>query len=1164
MIINFFLSSDFTDFCAIEYNSNLSILAACECGRNSQIKIYNYSKEKGFELITQTTISKALDVRVMSFSYDGMRLAVLIPEPLQVLKVFDFTDKKNLKEIITVPLEEEYFHCKINPSNKNFITLMNNKKITIIELKESFPENYDTQMGMDMNVGDSKPMIDFAQLKQIEESQLLKRHVSNSFESDNEEEFTDLVWDSYNNIYVSSDMGLIHLFDVNLIKITIIFQNEPKDPLRLNAAVTSLFLTQRFLIASTDDCKISMVNVYIPENEIAQYKPSIGNPENYRMMEVEKEYNVLEGEVITFMKYDPKFSKLLVGTENNSFYLILLQAELLVKEKEKDELTENNNIISPDIDHFEECKFHTDKIVGIRELGNSSQVITIGIDHNITIWELSDRNVKCQYLVDYIPTCFEVDNEGDLLFTGSKEGVFRVYDITNRASIRLINQIKFSEEGIDKMILGYIPQQQGGTPAPYLCLFKKNSQTIYFASAEASKYFIFLGYIYTPYPILDICVNPGNPHNAEILVLIKQMILSYEIPKFHFDHKIATEIKEKKEKDIFLNFELNYELKARKCDSDLKMIFKQGKTEFIWLCGTDKYLRLYNLPTENFETLKENKRSPENPIDEIRGHDLEITSGMCTDILLITGGHDGKIQIRKDRNIYRQFRSHSFLKSGVSAVYYSQHRKIVYACGFDGSVFVFGEIEGFEVPNEPINNSSQNDAIEVFDTMDEIEDNEVKKFKDIIIEDHNRLIKLSKKTNQAGLKAKLDEIRSELNKNLRENNELEVIEKLKLDEMIIDLNRIEMEKELGKVECDKVTKNYFEELCELEILKEKLFQKTYNSMVAVEEYQGITKTINNNIRMTSSTNGDKILKSYPIRNFSSAENARIKYVKQLRLIEINEKYKRKAEKVEEALNESRFSHLNEEYILNRIPSKLNLIETEIKPSEIMDINEGDYSSKDREGGGGRQYKLAKYKLQREPYENENLKNLKNDNDNLDQANFKPDEQLLKEDLSIKFKTVFSKPIDIEFTKNLSDIDSFNLLYSPFELYTNFRKRNQIFLIIDIIQGLKQNFNKEFKQFLVDKNALLEKFNTNKQAIENIRELVGDVFIENYIYVVNPHEDNEWIKKIEEGEIKIPKYFSKEEKQRIEEEKRIEEERLKALQGDTCNIDYKIFLLLNFF
>jgi hypothetical protein len=74
----------------------------------------------------------------------------------------------------------------------------------------------------------------------------------------------------------------------------------------------------------------------------------------------------------------------------------------------------------------------------------------------------------------------------------------------------------------------------------------------------------------------------------------------------------------------------------------------------------------------------------------------------------------------------------------------------------------------------------------------------------------------------------------------------------------------------------------------------------------------------------------------------------------------------------------------------------------------------------------------------------------------------------------------------------------------------------------------------------------------KENIEHTKELLGGtVFVDNYTYVINPHEDNEWINKVEEGDIKIPKYFSKEEKRRMEEEHLEQERRLKELSGDSC-------------
>jgi hypothetical protein len=212
----------------------------------------------------------------------------------------------------------------------------------------------------------------------------------------------------------------------------------------------------------------------------------------------------------------------------------------------------------------------------------------------------------------------------------------------------------------------------------------------------------------------------------------------------------------------------------------------------------------------------------------------------------------------------------------------------------------------------------------------------------------------------------------------------------------------------------------------------------------------------------------------------------------------------------------------------------------------MDVMDGDVV---RDSDNKRSYKIAKYKLQRDPYENENMKNAKQD-DNNDQIGFNPDDQLLKEHLNLGFKAFTVKlEEDIEFKENLNMVDSSWLLYSPFELYTNFRIRNQIILLSDLIHGFKEGFNKEFKQFINERNTLLLKFNDTKANIETIKELLN-VPCETYTYAVNQHEDNDWITKVDEHDITIPKYLSKEEKKRIQEEKEEQEKRLKELSADS--------------
>ena len=108
------------------------------------------------------------------------------------------------------------------------------------------------------------------------------------------------------------------------------------------------------------------------------------------------------------------------------------------------------------------------------------------------------------------------------------------------------------------------------------------------------------------------------------------------------------------------------------------------------------------------------------------------------------------------------------------------------------------------------------------------------------------------------------------------------------------------------------------------------------------------------------------------------------------------------------------------------------------------------------------------------------------------------------------------------------------------------------LLMDIIHQLKIGFNKDFGIFLQEKNQLLEKIVSHKGQIDALKDIIKDVNTDIYNYAIYKYEDFEYINKIEESELKVPKYFSKEEKKQREEETRKEQERIKALQGDTSN------------
>ena len=1030
---------------------------------------------------------------------------------------------------------------------------MHEKLCSILEIKDSFPDEYSSLNDMGK--------IDFQVLKTKEEAFLTKRYVVRNLKpSSNLDDFVDFAWDVYNNIYIADTSGEINLYDENFNKVSAAIQGQIKEGvIRVNAGPTSLLITQRYLICATNEGKLVLINLYISEKDLIAFKPTFNNPDSYRMFEIEREvtpsiynnsnkYSFESYDYITAMKYSPDFRKIVTISKNNCMNVIVMKAEMMSKDKDETIDSDTN-----EVNCYEETKFHSDKVIGVKELANSSQFVSVGIDKKIIFWDLASRcSIYC-HQVDFIPTVFEIDTSGVLLFIGSENGVLRIYNISDRSNIKLIHQMKYhtdpkqSNYPIDKIVVD---------PANNLVLFfRKGGHIINFISSDLTKNFQFLGYIRTPLQIVDVEIN--TIHN-EILVLVPLVLMAYKLGSFINDYKSVIEVQTKKVADIFSNFELKCEKRGRKVDMDLNLLIKNYMSDQIWTTGTTKYLKLYNHPQDQLDNLVKDPRKPQDPLKEIIGHDLDITCGVTHENILITGGCDGNVQIRKKEGAeMKTIRTHSFLKEGVTSIFYSNSTKLIYASGTDGSIFLISEnSDEIYLPLEPKHHNTSNELLENIDMIDPLQDEFVRSLVEIIKDEHNSIVEKTKKMKQAHLKTNLDKLKLELKKLIFENSKLDEIEQLQKDEMIIDTARVEKELQDGQEKANELIKKYFTELCEKEIIRTKLIEKTYD-VCRVKDADPL-KALNNNIKIISFGNRERILKSFPVRKLREHEIERLNHVKHMRLMELQENYKRRNEKInQEIIEEKLFSRGDETYIVNRVPVRLTVEETEIKQSEVAD-SIGDSEKGDKVTMDRGLLKVAKYKLQRNPYAEEGLRGSKQD-ENSDQMNYRPDVQLLKEDLVVKFKTKIDynsgKQIpDIEFTKYLNEIDPFSLLYSPFELYTNFRMRNQIYLLTDIIHSLKITFNKDLKAYIAERNSNLEKFNSFKSSVESIREILislgGDVNIENYTLVLHPHEDSEWLEKVDESEIDVQKYFSKEQKQKQEEETQKEEERKKALQGDT--------------
>ena len=1163
----YYISSEFSHFNRFAYNqlTNQFVTAEIDKGAILKVIMYNYTKEEGFSKITDLKINDIIDVTYIEISRDGSRIAILLPEPTNALKILDYSNVQEeikFKEILSIPMQlPDFKELRFNPMNKNFLFVMAKSQYQLIEIIDSFAEDYQMEDVTKEYLSQNQNLDEF---KQIEEGKIIKRFETFLYHCDNERsQFACFSWDRYGKVYISeiyeSDSGELNgeVRFIDPIK-SLSVQRETGEIMEQNAelvegiasAVTSMILTQRYLVCALADGCIDMINMHLPEKDIKEYRNTLGS--SYKRLSVDKELKVSKltaaDDYIVSMKYDLGYKKIMAKTIMNNVYILFLKGEILEKNIE-----ENTEELPEDVDNYVEAEFHTSKILAVRELGKTTEIVSISAeDSRVLFWDIGKRECIASHRLEYIPTVFEVNPEGTLLFIASQDGVFRIYDITRRTILRLLYQMKFdykNSHNIDRIIVHPLMK--------FIIFYQKGGKYLFFISGELSKKFTFLGFIKVPTKILDVSIQnvQGEDFTTEpttlagVLVLVKGMLLYYNIFKFFVDNKVCWEVTDTKVDDVFAKFELKGTIKARKVDGDLTYIIKNKSTKpltNVWLTGTDKMFRIFPLPTESLEVVKESKKPIETP-EEFPAHDLIVNEAyIYQDEFLVSCGQDGYIKIYSKKLLSGKFRAHSFVNGGITSFQYNHKRRIIICSGCDGSVCILGIGENTILPASDTTLDLSTRLVETLESVEPLDDNLCQNYVNLVSEQHQSLIKKEKSQNQSELKARFEEIKIDQAKLFSENSKLEKHEQLKEEEMIIDLEKIDEEQKKNAEIANDLTKKRFKELCEMELQKQVLYEKTYCKMIDKED----DRKVNNNIRLVYNSTGDRELQTYALPNLSEDYKKKLHYVKQMRLLQKMEDYKRRNENSKPLLNQDDITCKQETYILNRTPVKPTIIEQEVilVADGAEKLSEADKAALLAEEKS--RSSVVKYRLQRNPYEEVNKKG----GDDADQIAKGPEEQIYKDDLQMEYRTVieYKDPPDLEF-KPLNEISSYLLLYSPFELYTNVRIRNQIILLLDVIHEYKRTFNAEYFVYIKERNQLLEKFNTNKSAIEAIKEILVDIPIQDYNYAMNVHEDNEWIDKFSEKDIDVPHYYSKEEKEKMEQEKKAEEERLKALQGDTMQM-----------
>ena len=309
-------------------------------GANLYVTMYNYSKEKFFEKITETKISNVIDVSYMEISRDGSRIAILLPEPTNALKILEYSGKGEeikFREILSIPMNlPEFKELKFNPMSKNFIFILSKNQYQLIEIIDSFDPEYQFS-----DEPKESMMQNLDEIKLDEEQKIIKRYESYIIPCDSgRSQFSCFSWDRYNKVYISeiynSDSGDLNgeVRYIDPIK-SLSVQREKGETLEqsaeviegISSAVTSMILTQRYLVCALANGCIDMVNMHFSPNDVREYRNTLGS--SYKRLSVDKELKVSKltaaNDYIISMKYDLGYKKIMAKTFMNNLYILFLK-----------------------------------------------------------------------------------------------------------------------------------------------------------------------------------------------------------------------------------------------------------------------------------------------------------------------------------------------------------------------------------------------------------------------------------------------------------------------------------------------------------------------------------------------------------------------------------------------------------------------------------------------------------------------------------------------------------------------------------------------------------------------------------------------------------------------------------------------------------------------
>lgn len=171
--------------------------------------------------------------------------------------------------------------------------------------------------------------------------------------------------------------------------------------------------------------------------------------------------------------------------------------------------------------------------------------------------------------------------DGKVVFVGSEKGMFRVYDVSNRAMPRLLKIYKFFDNNIP------INSIKASADGRFVIVSSPDSENIFVVSQSAEKEFEVYGHVTLEGYVTNTCFTVHDGQTKVLALLSNATLAGFCLPD-----KIGDPLKMEALPDSVTK------VLYRKIDRGMNLVMSNIYNGDIFVTGEDKFLKKYEFPTE--------------------------------------------------------------------------------------------------------------------------------------------------------------------------------------------------------------------------------------------------------------------------------------------------------------------------------------------------------------------------------------------------------------------------------------------------------------------------------------------------------------------------------------------------------------------------------------